>query len=52
MQSRGDASSRADIGGAIFSVVVGAATFFVLTAIGIVNWSRRRKDAATLSANE
>ena len=37
------------LGGAIFSVVVGVATLFILTA---VNWLRRRKGATTPSANE
>ena len=40
------------LGGTMISIVVGAATFFILTAIEIVNWLRRRKGAATPSANE
>ena len=39
-------------GSAMFSFVVGAATFLILTTIGIVNWWRRRKGAATPSENE
>ena len=37
------------LGGAIFSVVVGVATLFILTAI---NWLRRRKGGTTPSAND
>ena len=36
----------------VISIVVGAATFLVLFAMGIVNWRRNRKDAATPSAKE
>lgn len=39
-------------GGTTISIFFAAATLFILTAIEIVNWSRRRKDAATPSANE
>lgn len=40
------------LGSAMVSFVVGAATFFILTAMEIVNWLRRRKGEATPSANE
>ena len=40
------------LGSAMFSVVVGAATFLILTAIEIVNWFRRRRGVATPSESE